>query len=94
MILEIILDGTLMVDRATLHDQLAEKFAFPDYYGRNLDALFDLLTEYPGQVNVVLFHANQLRENLGRYGKAFLETVMDASDRNPGMTFLIYDENI
>ena len=92
--MKIILDGALMVDRKTLHDQLAGKFAFPDYYGRNLDALFDLLTGYPGQVTVVLFHANQLQENLGRYGKAFLKTVKDASDCNPGITFSIYDENI
>ena len=32
MIVEIFLDGALMTSRAGLHDLLAEKFDFPDYY--------------------------------------------------------------
>ena len=29
-----------------LHQELAQALHFPDYYGKNLDALFDCLTEY------------------------------------------------
>ena len=42
--MEVILDGELMTDRPTVHDLLSEKLAFPEYYGRNLDALYDLLS--------------------------------------------------
>ncbi|MGN0157736.1 MAG: barstar family protein [Brotaphodocola sp.] len=28
-----------------IHDHLERQFGFPNYYGRNLDALYDLLTE-------------------------------------------------
>jgi hypothetical protein len=32
------------VDWATFHDQFAQVFAFPDFYGRNLDAWVDCMT--------------------------------------------------
>ena len=42
---KVIADLRQCPDREALHDVLSEAFAFPDYYGRNLDALYDLLTE-------------------------------------------------
>ena len=92
--MEIILDGRLMTDRAALHDCLAEKFSFPDYYGRNLDALYDLLTEYPTECHVTVLHQQWLLENLGRYGSSFLQTLEDACRNNAHMSFSILDENI
>jgi len=37
------LDGRLMHDRLSAHEYLKVQLALPDYYGRNLDALYDLL---------------------------------------------------
>lgn len=34
-----------MSDESSMHDALQQGFSFPSYYGRNLDALWDLLTE-------------------------------------------------
>ena len=39
------LDCSLMTGRAETHDYLKEKFFFPEYYGNNLDALHDCLTD-------------------------------------------------
>lgn len=41
----IVLDGARLSDRETVHEYLQEIFSFPDYYGKNLDALYDCLTE-------------------------------------------------
>ena len=41
----IILDATMLRERLPAHDYLKEALALPDYYGRNLDALYDCLTE-------------------------------------------------
>ena len=42
---EIILDGQKLKDKETVHLYLKEKFQFPEYYGNNLDALMDCLTD-------------------------------------------------
>lgn len=41
------LDGALMIKPEAMHSQFADVMDFPDYYGRNLDALWDLLTSLP-----------------------------------------------
>ena len=42
---QIILDGNLLADAAKVHDYLKEMLEFPEYYGKNLDALYDCLTD-------------------------------------------------
>ena len=42
---QIILDGNLLSDAAKVHDYLMEMLEFPEYYGKNLDALHDCLTD-------------------------------------------------
>lgn len=41
----ITLDGNLLADAAQVHDYLKEMLEFPEYYGKNLDALYDCLTD-------------------------------------------------
>ena len=41
----VILDAKKMLEKEKMHDYLAKKFDLPEYYGRNLDALFDCLCE-------------------------------------------------
>ena len=42
---QITLDGNLLADAAKVHDYLKEMLEFPEYYGSNLDALYDCLTD-------------------------------------------------
>lgn len=42
---QITLDGNLLADAAGVHDYLKEMLSFPEYYGKNLDALYDCLTD-------------------------------------------------
>ena len=39
------LDGNVLADAAKVHDYLMEMLDFPEYYGKNLDALHDCLTD-------------------------------------------------
>ena len=45
MKITVILEGSRMIDRVAVHNHLAERLQLPSYYGRNLDALYDVLTE-------------------------------------------------
>ncbi|MDO5708379.1 MAG: barstar family protein [Andreesenia angusta] len=37
-----------------VHEYLKKKFNFPEYYGKNLDALYDCLTSLKGEYNIVI----------------------------------------
>ena len=42
---KIILDGEQLCERETAHTYLQTALEVPEYYGKNLDALYDCLTE-------------------------------------------------
>lgn len=71
------LDGRKMTDRETLHTYLAETLALPAYYGRNLDALHDCLTEMK-EVEIEVTHREEMLAALGKYGEALLRLFADA----------------
>lgn len=43
---ELYLDGAHIYSVEDFHDQVAQLFGFPSYYGRNLDDLWDCLNSY------------------------------------------------
>ena len=76
---EIIIDGALMTSRAAAHDELARALNLPDYYGRNLDALYDCLSTMP--VTVTILHPEAMLSALGSYGEKLMETIREATAR-------------
>lgn len=86
------LDGQKMLNRRAVHDQLAEQLRLPDYYGRNLDALYDLLTERTAPLRLVVLHRDVLVSWLGDYGRALCRTLEDADRANPDLQVLFPGE--
>ena len=79
----IMLDGKAMVDRPAAHSHLAQRLDLPTYYGRNLDALYDVLTEIGTDTELILEDPASVVENLGKYGEALLSTMQEAAEANP-----------
>ena len=52
---KIILELNTFMSRDEIHSYLKEKFDFPEYYGKNLDALYDCLTETGRPTAIGLF---------------------------------------
>ena len=77
-----VLDGGQMTSRAAAHDYLAAQLAFPAWYGRNLDALWDLLTTRHEETVLIVRNCAQLQKALGPYGDALLKTLTDAARVN------------
>ena len=83
------LNGRLMIDRPTAHTHLAEQLELPDYYGRNLDALYDALTEIGKDTQIILEDPAAVIENMGKYGEALLSTMQEAAEENPHLTIIL-----
>lgn len=79
----IVLEGRAMTDRPTAHSHLAQRLDLPTYYGRNLDALYDVLTEIGADTELILEDPAAVVENLGKYGEALLSTMQEAAEANP-----------
>lgn len=75
---EIIIDCSLISDAPALHRALAEALAFPGWYGHNLDALHDCLTEISEDTQLTLTHF----DTLGAFGAGFRLVLNDAEDAN------------
>ena len=77
------LNGKAMVDRPAAHSHLAERLDLPTYYGRNLDALYDVLTDIGEDTQIILEDPAAVVDNLGKYGEALLSTMQEAAEENP-----------
>ena len=84
----IILDGRKMTDRETAHLYLKRKLNLPEYYGKNLDALFDCLCEMNG-TQIVLTYVAEMKDNLRRYADNLLNTLEAAEEKNPNISVII-----
>ena len=85
----VFLNGKEMCSRQALHDHLKQQLNLPDYYGRNLDALWDLLTTTAAEVKLVAV-AGMLNA-LGAYGCRLLKTFYDAAAENSRFEFSVED---
>ena len=73
----IILDGGKMPDRQALHAQLKEKLGLPEYYGNNLDALNDCLSERTERGLIVIENAGAMMRDCGPYVLKLLQVFLD-----------------
>ena len=82
------LDGREMTTREALHAHLAQQLSLPEWYGKNLDALYDALTEMNGRV-IVLHHISCMLNSLGEYARMTLNTMIDAVQANSSLEIRI-----
>ncbi|MBE5950284.1 MAG: barnase inhibitor [Lachnospiraceae bacterium] len=83
--MKVVLDGRKMTDKETAHEYLQEQLGFPEYYGCNLDALYDCLLEIEEEIILQIVCTEEIKENLGDYADALLETIQDAALENPNL---------
>ena len=86
----IVLDCSMLHGRVQAHDYLFQALELPDYYGHNLDALYDCLTE-ADPCTLVLTGAEALRQQHG-YGERVLNTLEDAARDNPSLRLRYEDD--
>lgn len=85
--MEYVIDGKNWLSRREAHEEIARRMSFPDFYGCNLDALYDMLSTEEGHARITdtAFALN----TLGAYGLSIIKTFFDAAEKNPGFTFTL-----
>ena len=84
----VIFEGKKMLSKANLHSEIGSKLNFPDYYGGNLDALWDCLTgwvELP--IEIVWQDFGLVKNSLGDYASSTLKLLQKAD----GVTVIVKD---
>ena len=82
---KITLDIERMRSLPMLHKYLHTALALPEYYGANLDALFDCLTELAEPTELVVPRQVADEAYLGWYGQQFLQMLQDAAEENTAL---------
>ncbi len=77
------IDGALIGNRDALHDALIGQLALPEWYGRNLDALYDCLTDLAEDTEIRILRRDELFAHLGVYADVLQSVVRDACENNP-----------
>lgn len=80
--MEYIIDCRQIDSRSELHRTLAETLDFPEWYGHNLDALYDLLTARRVDTHLVFENWTPSSPAL----KGLKQVLSDAEDSNPHLT--------
>jgi len=78
-------DGRRMTDRQTAHLCLAQGLDFPAWYGRNLDALWDMLGDISRPTHIRLYSCEALLAQLDGYGRRLLTVLEEAAEANPSL---------
>lgn len=79
---KIYLDSKIYKEPADIHQFLQEELDFPEYYGRNLAALFDCMTDLSEQT-VIRYHRGGFEsEEQEIYFSRVLTVLKDAAEEN------------
>ena len=86
---ELVVDGNKINDMADIHSLFAKELSFPEWYGNNLDALRDCLTDVSDEVVITVVNRDALFEKLNvRYGR-FLKTLEYSKKENEKLNIIL-----
>ena len=86
-----IIDLSDVSDRKGLYDRIQEVLPLPDYYGRNLDALYDALTEFGNGWDVRFTGCGLIRQCLPAYMDALGRLCRQAREEMENLTVTFED---
>ena len=78
-----IIDGNSVTSMEEIHQSLVQQLSFPEWYGGNLDALHDCLTDFHEDVELSIVHPDALLETLGPAYVRLTRVLSDAAEENP-----------
>ena len=78
--------------KEALHYHLKRDLDFPSYYGRNLDALMDCLTDMREDSEIEILNLSVLMDNLGEYAERALAVFHRACFENRHLSLIFREK--
>ena len=95
MMKKVILDLSIPADKKGVHEYIAEEMGFPEYYGHNLDALYDMLTSVTEPTAIGVFPPvpdfDEVDFDLMVYLDRVCDIFRDAEAVNPDLAVIFGD---
>lgn len=88
---ECVIHGAEIQNWDALYDRLAADLEFPEWFGRNLDALYDCLTDLP-EAQITVYGWNRLTATLGAKSKALYRVLTEAGLESPGLVVSLLED--
>lgn len=82
---KVIVDCSGITDARQLHEALKEALRLPEWYGHNLDALYDCLTELCDETHLILLHWDRD----AAYSAGFLSVFDDAHEESDCFAYTV-----
>lgn len=85
--MKIILESNQLLESKEAHEYLQEKLGLPEYYGGNLDALYDCLMEMSEDIQLIVRVQEVDADRI--YLKKLLHVMKDAEEENQFLSIFV-----
>ncbi|MBO4449311.1 MAG: barstar family protein [Clostridiales bacterium] len=89
---EFVIDLKDVYSTDELHKKIARTLPVPEYYGANLDALYDVLTEQSEGWVIVFSSASVPETTMGKYMQKLRRMCAAATEENEGLLRVVFEE--
>ena len=81
----VVIDGRSIGDMRDIHEAFRRELVFPDYYGNNLDALHDCLSDVHEELEIYIENEALLEEKLPTKAGRLLKLLTELADKKPNI---------
>lgn len=80
-----------MTSKQSFYRHLDQVFSLPDYFGNNLDALWDVLNEEKEASCIIFLNSKQANKNLGAYSERLIDLLKQLAKENKNYRLYLYE---
>ena len=87
-----IIDFNEVFNADELHRAIRNALPVPTHYGNNLDALYDVLTEWTEETTITFLHVEEAEVTMPKYIKALRRMCQDVQQEKPNLIIRFGDQ--
>lgn len=85
----IVIDGRSIGEMKDIHEAFRRELDFPSYYGSNLDALYDCLSDLSEEIEIYIENDALLEEKIGERAGRLIRLLSELAAEKPNLRLQI-----